>query len=279
MERHFSRSLRVSPKLGSSNIIRQFVVFGGFMKGVILAGGTGSRLFPLTRVTNKHLLPVYDKPMIYYPIQALVDAGIQDILIVTGGSSAGDFLRLLRNGKDFGLQQLNFAYQEGEGGIADALRLAEYFARGEKICVILGDNIIEGSIREAKENFDRQPSGAKILLKKVHDPERFGVPVFEGDKIVKIEEKPKAPKSDFAVIGIYFYDWTVFNRVRTLKPSARNEFEITDVNNSYIAEGQLTHDVIDGWWTDAGTFESLWNASNLLRKKQVAAGVKVGVGE
>jgi glucose-1-phosphate thymidylyltransferase len=249
------------------------------MKGVILAGGTGSRLFPLTRVTNKHLLPVYDKPMIYYPIQALVDAGIQDILIVTGGSSAGDFLRLLRNGKDFGLQQLNFAYQEGEGGIADALRLAEYFARGEKICVILGDNIIEGSIREAKENFDRQPSGAKILLKKVHDPERFGVPVFEGDKVVKIEEKPKAPKSDFAVIGIYFYDWTVFNRVRTLKPSARNEFEITDVNNSYIAEGQLTHDVIDGWWTDAGTFESLWNASNLLREKQVAAGVKVGVGE
>jgi glucose-1-phosphate thymidylyltransferase len=249
------------------------------MKGVILAGGTGSRLFPLTRVTNKHLLPVYDKPMIYYPIQALVDAGIQDILIVTGGSSAGDFLRLLRNGKDFGLQQLNFAYQEGEGGIADALRLAEYFARGEKICVILGDNIIEGSIREAKENFDRQPSGAKILLKKVHDPERFGVPVFEGDKIVKIEEKPKAPKSDFAVIGIYFYDSTVFNRVRTLKPSARNEFEITDVNNSYIAEGQLTHDVIDGWWTDAGTFESLWKASNLLREKQVAAGVKVGAGE
>jgi glucose-1-phosphate thymidylyltransferase len=249
------------------------------MKGIILAGGTGSRLFPLTRVTNKHLLPVYDKPMIYYPIQALVDAGIQDILIVTGGSSAGDFLRLLRNGKDFGLQQLNFAYQEGEGGIADALRLAEYFARGEKICVVLGDNIIEGSIRAAKENFDRQPGGAKILLKKVHDPERFGVPVFDGDKIVKIEEKPKAPKSDFAVIGIYFYDWTVFNRVRTLKPSARNEFEITDVNNLYLAEGQLTHDIIDGWWTDAGTFESLWKASNLVRDKQVAAGVAVGAGE
>lgn len=248
------------------------------MKGVILAGGTGSRLFPLTRVTNKHLLPVYDKPMIYYPIQTLVDAGIRDILIVTGGSSAGDFLRLLRNGKDFGLQQLNFAYQEGEGGIADALRLAEYFTKGEKICVVLGDNIIEGSIREAKENFDRQPSGAKILLKKVHDPERFGVPVFEGNKIVKIEEKPKHPRSDFAVIGIYFYDWTVFNRVRTLKPSARNEFEITDVNNSYLAEGQLTHDVIDGWWTDAGTFESLWKASNLVRDKQ-AAGVAVGAGE
>ena len=249
------------------------------MKGVILAGGTGSRLFPLTRVTNKHLLPVYDKPMIYYPIQTLVDAGIHDILIVTGGSSAGDFLRLLRNGKDFGLQQLNFAYQEGEGGIADALRLAEYFVRGEKLCVILGDNIIEGSIRQAKENFDRQASGAKILLKKVHDPERFGVPVFDGNKIIKIEEKPKQPKSDFAVIGIYFYDWTVFNRVRTLKPSARNEFEITDVNNSYLAEGQLTHDIVDGWWTDAGTFESLWKASNLVRDKQVAAGVAVGAGE
>ena len=249
------------------------------MKGVILAGGTGSRLFPLTRVTNKHLLPVYDKPMIYYPVQTLVDAGIHDILIVTGGSSAGDFLRLLRNGKDFGLQQLNFAYQEGEGGIADALRLAEYFARGEKICVVLGDNIIEGSIREAKESFDRQPSGAKILLKKVHDPERFGVPAFDGDRIVRIEEKPKQPKSDFAVIGIYFYDSTVFNRVRTLKPSARNEFEITDVNNSYLAEGQLTHNIIDGWWTDAGTFESLWKASNLVRDQRVAAGVAVGAGE
>jgi glucose-1-phosphate thymidylyltransferase len=249
------------------------------MKGVILAGGTGSRLFPLTRVTNKHLLPVYDKPMIYYPIQTMVDAGIQDIMIVTGGSSAGDFLRLLRNGKDFGLQQLNFAYQEGEGGIADALRLAEYFAKGEKICVILGDNLIEGSIREAKEKFDTQPSGAKILLKKVQDPERFGVPVFEGEKIVRIEEKPKAPKSDYAVIGIYFYDWTVFNRVRTLKPSARNEFEITDVNNAYLAEGQLTHDVIDGWWTDAGTFESLWKASNLVHDKQAQTLTAVGAGK
>lgn len=249
------------------------------MKGVILAGGTGSRLFPLTRVTNKHLLPVYDKPMIYYPIQTLVDAGITDIMIVTGGNSAGDFLKLLRNGKDFGLQQVSFAYQEGEGGIADALRLTEVFARGEKICVILGDNIIEGSIREAKENFDRQATGAKILLKKVHDPERFGVPVFDADKIINIEEKPKQPKSNFAVIGIYFYDWTVYNRVRTLKPSARNEFEITDVNNSYLAEGQLTYDVIDGWWTDAGTFESLWKASNLVREKRVAQGMTVGAGE
>src|SRR5713226_7717916 len=156
------------------------------MKGIILAGGTGSRLHPLTRVTNKHLLPVYDKPMIYYPLQTLVDAGIRDILIVTGGSSAGDFLRLLRNGKDFGLQQLNFAYQEGEGGIADALRLAEYFARGEKICVVLGDNIIEGSIRSAKQKFEKSECGAMILLKEVADPERFGVPVLEDGRILRI---------------------------------------------------------------------------------------------
>jgi glucose-1-phosphate thymidylyltransferase len=236
------------------------------MKGVILAGGTGSRLHPLTRVTNKHLLPVYDKPMIYYPLQTLIDAGIQDILIVTGGNSAGDFLRLLRNGKDFGLQQLNFAYQEGEGGIADALRLAEYFTRGEKLCVILGDNIIEGSIRKAKEKFESQKRGAKILLKEVPDPERFGVPVFNNDKIVRIEEKPKKPASPYAVIGIYFYDSTVFDRVRTLKPSQRSEYEITDVNNSYLAEGQLDHGFLDGWWTDAGTFESLWRASNLVRE-------------
>ena len=238
------------------------------MKGVILAGGTGSRLAPLTRVTNKHLLPVYDKPMIYYPIQTLVDAGIRDILIVTGGSnSAGDFLRLLKNGKDFGLQQLNFAYQEGEGGIADALRLAEYFARGESICVVLGDNLIEGDVRRAKEGFDRQALGAKILLKEVPDPERFGVPALENGRIVRIDEKPKQPASSYAVIGIYFYDWTVFNRIRNLKPSGRGEYEITDINNSYLADGTLTHDVLDGWWTDAGTFESLWQATNLVREK------------
>lgn len=240
------------------------------MKGVILAGGTGSRLHPLTRVTNKHLLPIYDKPMIYYPIETLVDAGIHDILIVTGGNSAGEFLRLLRNGKDFGLQQLGFAYQEGEGGIADALRLAEHFARGEKICVVLGDNIIEGSVRTAKEKFEKQERGAKILLKEVPDPERFGVPVLEDGKIVRIEEKPQQPSSRYAVIGIYFYDWTVFNRIRTLKPSARKEYEITDVNNSYLTEGCLTHDILEGWWTDAGTFESLWRASNLVRGKSHA---------
>lgn len=237
------------------------------MKGVVLAGGTGSRLFPLTRVTNKHLLPVYDKPMIYYPLQTLVDAGIDDILIVTGGSSAGDFLRLLRNGKDFGLQRLNFAYQEGEGGIADALRLAESFASEHSVCVVLGDNIIEGSIHEARQKFDRQQHGAKVLLKEVSDPERFGVPVFEGGKIVRIEEKPKTPASSYAVTGIYFYDATVFDRIRTLKPSGRSEYEITDVNNSYLRDGQLTYDILDGWWTDAGTFESLWRAGNLAREK------------
>ncbi len=237
------------------------------MKGVVLAGGTGLRLYPLTRVTNKHLLPVYDRPMIYYPLQTLVDVGIRDILIVTGGNSAGDFLRLLRNGKDFGLQQLNFAYQEGEGGIADALRLAEYFARGEKICVILGDNIIEGSIRKAKDKFEKQERGAMILLKEVPDPERFGVPIFDDGRIIRIEEKPKVPESPYAVIGVYFYDWTVFNRIRTLKPSARDEYEITDVNNSYLAEGQLTYEILEGWWTDAGTFDSLWCASSLVREK------------
>ena len=241
------------------------------MKGVVLAGGTGSRLYPLTRVTNKHLLPVYDKPMLYYPVQTLVDAGIHDILIVTGGNSAGDFLRLLRNGKDFGLKQLSFAYQEGEGGIADALRLAEHFAAGEKICVVLGDNILEKSVHGAREKFERQQDGALILLKEVLDPERFGVPVFEGKRIVRIEEKPRVPASPYAVIGVYFYDGTVFERVRTLKPSGRGEFEITDVNNSYLSEGQLSYDIIEGGWTDAGTFESLWRATKMVREKVLLA--------
>jgi glucose-1-phosphate thymidylyltransferase len=236
------------------------------MKGVVLAGGTGSRLSPLTRVTNKHLLPVYDRPMIYYPLQTLVQAGIDDILIVTGGTSAGDFLRLLRNGKDFGLHQLNFAYQEGEGGIADALRLAEPFVRGDKVCVVLGDNIIEGSVLEARKKFDKQEKGAKILLKEVPDPERFGVPVFDQGKIIRIEEKPRTPASPYAVVGIYFYDGTIFERIRGLKPSDREEYEITDVNNSYLADGHLTHEILEGWWTDAGTFESLWRASNLVRE-------------
>jgi glucose-1-phosphate thymidylyltransferase len=237
------------------------------MKGIILAGGIGSRLYPLTRVTNKHLLPVYDKPMIFYPIQTLVDAGVRDILIVTGGQNAGDFLRLLQNGKEFGLQQLSFAYQESEAGIADALRLAEPFVKGEKICVVLGDNIIERDIGEAAQTFAQQRKGAMVLLKEVPDPERFGVPVFEGERIVRIEEKPLHPKSPYAVTGIYFYDGTVFDRIRRLKPSGRKEYEITDVNNSYVAEGTLTYSVMQGWWTDAGTLESLWRASNLVREK------------
>ncbi len=237
------------------------------MKGIVLAGGIGSRLYPLTRVTNKHLLPVYDKPMIFYPLQTLVDAGIRDILIVTGGQNAGDFLRLLQNGKEFGLQQLSFAYQEGEGGIADALRLAEPWAKGDKICVVLGDNIIESDVRDAANSFDQQDKGAMVMLKEVPDPERFGVPVIENGCIVRIEEKPKKPLSSYAVIGIYFYDGTVFDRIRGLKPSGRGEYEITDINNSYIAEGTLRHTLLEGWWTDAGTFESLWHASNMVREK------------
>jgi glucose-1-phosphate thymidylyltransferase len=234
------------------------------MKGVILAGGTGSRLFPLTKVTNKHLLPVYNAPMIYYPLWTLVNAGIQQILVVTGGRNAGDFLRLLSNGKEFGLKHLNYAYQEGEGGIADALRLAENFAEGEKICVILGDNILQGSIKPAVDNFQRQPRGAHIMLKEVANPERFGVPVFERDRITRIEEKPARPASPFAVTGVYFYDSTVFAKANQLKPSSRGELEITDVNNAYLQEATLTYSILDGWWTDAGTFESLRTATNLV---------------
>jgi glucose-1-phosphate thymidylyltransferase len=211
------------------------------MKGIILAGGLGTRLYPLTKITNKHLLPIHDKPMIYYPLQTLVNAGIRDILIVTGGNNAGDFLRLLGNGKEFGLQHINYTYQEGEGGIAAALFLAEYFSDQEK-----------------------QENGAKILLKEVPDPQRFGVPEIKGDKIIRIEEKPAAPRSKLAVIGIYMYDAAVFDIIRTLKPSGRGELEITDVNNEYIRRGNLTYEILEGWWTDAGTFESLLRASNLV---------------
>ncbi len=234
------------------------------MKGIILAGGLGTRLYPLTKVTNKHLLPVYDKPMIYYPIQTLINAGIDDILIVTGGNSAGDFLKLLGNGKEFGLRHINYTYQEGEGGIAEALRLAEFFAAGEKICVVLGDNIIEKNIRMAVEGFRKQKGGAKILLKEVPDPHRFGVAEVKGDRIVSVEEKPKEPRSNFAVIGIYLYDAAVFDIIKTLRPSGRGELEITDVNNRYIEEGWMTWDVLEGWWTDAGTFESLLRANLLV---------------
>jgi glucose-1-phosphate thymidylyltransferase len=234
------------------------------MKGVVLAGGIGSRLNPLTRVTNKHLLPIHDKPMIYYPIQTLVNAGIHEILLVTGGRNAGEFLRLLGNGRDFGLKHINYTYQEGEGGIADALSLAEYFAGDEAVCVILGDNIIENNICDAVENFRRQEGGAKILLKEVADANRFGVAEVRGDRVVGIQEKPQVPKSNYAVIGIYLYDKSVFQKIRRLKPSGRGEMEITDVNNFFVEEGTLTYEVLDGWWTDAGTFDSLLRANNLV---------------
>ena len=235
------------------------------MKGIVLAGGTGSRLYPLTKITNKHLLPIYDRPMIYYPIQTLVDAGIRDILIVTGGRNSGDFLRLLANGKEFGLKHINYTYQEGEGGIADALALAEHFSDGQKVCVILGDNIIEGSIRAAVDKFQQQAKGAHILLKEVHDAERFGVAEVVGGRIASIEEKPRHPKSNHAVTGIYMYDSTVFEKIKTLVPSHRGELEITDVNNAYIREGAMTFSFLDGWWTDAGTFDSLMRAANLVQ--------------
>ncbi|HEY0081461.1 MAG TPA: sugar phosphate nucleotidyltransferase, partial [Pyrinomonadaceae bacterium] len=210
------------------------------MKGIVLAGGLGSRLMPLTAVTNKHLLPVYNQPMVYYPIQTLVNAGIRDIMIVTGGNSAGDFLKLLKNGKAFGLKHLNYTYQEGEGGIAAALSLCEDFADGAPVCIVLGDNIIEGNIVQAVRAYRHQGSGAKILLKKVSDPERFGVPELQDSRVVRIEEKPREPKSDYAVIGVYMYDAEVFEIIKTLKPSERGELEITDVNNAYIKRGEMT---------------------------------------
>ena len=234
------------------------------MKGVILAGGLGSRLDPLTRVTNKHLLPVYDKPMIYYPIKTLVNAGIVDILIVTGGRDAGDFLQLLGNGNEFGLKHINYTYQEGEGGIAEALGLAEHFADKQKICVVLGDNIIERNICNAVEHFRRQEHGARLLLKEVSDAKRFGVAEIKEDCVVGIEEKPLSPRSRFAVTGIYMYDYTVFKKIRTLSPSGRGELEITDVNNLYIQEKTLTFSKLEGWWSDAGTIGSLLRASQMV---------------
>jgi glucose-1-phosphate thymidylyltransferase len=234
------------------------------VKGIILAGGLGSRLRPLTKVTNKHLLPIYDKPMIYYPIETLCKAGIKDIMIVTGGNSAGDFLRLLGNGSEFGLKDIFYTYQEGEGGIADALKLCEHFAEGQRTVVILGDNIVQDDITPYVRKFEEQNSGARILLKEVDDPERFGCPELDGERIVRIEEKPATPKSRFAVTGIYMYDRRVFDFCKRLKPSARGELEITDVNNAYIKEGDLYYDTLEGWWTDAGQFESLFRATQLV---------------
>ena len=238
------------------------------MKGVILAGGLGTRLMPCTKVTNKHLLPVYDKPMIYYPLKTLINAGLEDIMIVTGGNNAGDFLRLLGNGRKFGIKDISYTYQEGEGGIADALKLAEDFADNDKLAVMLGDNVIENDISDAVKEFEKQEKGARIFLKEVDNPERFGVAEIKDGTVINIAEKPKKPVSNYAVVGIYMYDSDVFDIIRMLKPSDRGELEITDVNNEYIRRGIMTYSILDGWWTDAGTsFESLFRASRLVRKE------------
>jgi len=244
------------------------------MKGVILAGGLGTRLFPLTKVTNKHLLPVYDRPMIYYPIQTLVASGVSDILLVTGGNSAGDFLKLLGNGKDFGLKHINYTYQEGEGGIADALSLAEHFAAGDPILVMLGDNILQHPIRSAVEEFRRRPAGAQIFLSRVEHPEWYGVVELDGDRVVRIIEKPREPKSNLVAIGVYMYDNSVFEFIRRIEPSARGELEITDVNNMYIQRGQMRYQIIEGWWADAGESFEVYLKANLLAAS--LQGVKTG---
>jgi glucose-1-phosphate thymidylyltransferase len=233
------------------------------LRGIVLAGGTGSRLLPLTKVTNKHLLPVGKKPMIFYPIEKLTSIGIEEILIVTGLEHMGDVVNLLGSGKDFGCR-FTYKVQDQAGGIAQALALAENFAQGQPIVVILGDNIFEGSLKKNAEKFIAQKEGARILLKKVSNPQRFGVALVEDNKVIAIEEKPKEPKSDYAVTGIYFYDASVFDIIRTLKPSDRGEFEITHVNETYIQKGKLAYDVLEGWWTDAGTFESLNRANELV---------------
>ena len=251
------------------------------MKGVILAGGLGTRLQPMTRVTNKHLLPVYDRPMIYYPLQQMVSAGLTEILLVTGGNSAGDFLKLLGTGREFGLKHLHYTYQEGEGGIAEALGLAEDFADGEPLCVILGDNLFQESIAPHVEAYRAQGKGAMVLLKEVEDAQRFGVVEMENGRIIRIIEKPAEPPTNLAVTGCYFFDGGVFEIVRGLEPSARGELEITDVNNAYIVRGEMAHRVLEGWWTDAGTIPSLYRAAQMVAEEEgnpvlrsVAAGGK-----
>ncbi|MBL7199515.1 MAG: NTP transferase domain-containing protein [Anaerolineae bacterium] len=239
------------------------------MKGVILAGGLGSRLRPLTSITNKHLLPVYNKPMIYYPIQMLVDAGIKDILIVTGGTSAGDFLRLIGNGEEFGLSRIHYAYQKGEGGIAEALGLAQDFVGGDKMIVALGDNILQKGIRDAVEAFARQQRGSRIFLKRVDHPWEYGIADFEGSKILRIIEKPQDPPSDLAVIGVYMYPTDVFDIIGQLERSARGELEITDVNNAYIERGEMEYQIIEGWWLDAGeSHEALLQANLIVAREE-----------
>jgi glucose-1-phosphate thymidylyltransferase len=234
------------------------------MKGVILAGGLGTRLYPLTKITNKHLLPVYSKPMIYYPVESLVLAGVTDIMIVTGGNSAGDFIRLLENGEEFGLKRLHYAYQKGEGGIAAALNLAREFVKDDKLCVILGDNILERCIGRAVQDFQKQAGGAKVFLKEVTNPQAYGIAEIEGGRITRIVEKPKQPRSNLAVIGVYMYGPDVFDVIPKLKPSARGELEITDVNNYYVDNRTMTYQVIDGWWADAGESVDSWIEANQL---------------
>jgi glucose-1-phosphate thymidylyltransferase len=237
------------------------------MKGLVLAGGLGTRLHPLTKITNKHLLPVYDRPMIFYPLETLINAGIKDIMIVTGGNNAGDFLRLLGNGKEFGLKHLHYTYQQKEGGIAEALALAEHFTEGERIVVILGDNIIEWNIVKAVTEFKGQKRGAKIMIRRVKNPKDYGVAELKGNKIVKIVEKPKKPKSSYVVLGIYMYDNQVFDIIKTLKPSKRGELEITDVNNAYIKKDNLTYSILKGYWADAGaSIDALLEANNFVAK-------------
>lgn len=239
------------------------------MKGIILAGGLGTRLYPLTKITNKHLLPVYNRPMIHWPILSLIEADVSEIMIVTGGNFAGNFLQLLGNGREFGLNGFHYTYQEGEGGIAEALSLAEHFVDRDRCAVVLGDNILEKSIKPYVDAFRAQEKGARIVLKEVHDPQRFGVAEIDGDgRISRIVEKPKEPKSNYAVTGVYMYDDMVWDVVKTLKPSDRGELEITDVNNAYLKAGTLEHSVMDGWWTDAGTFDSLIRASNLVKERE-----------
>ena len=251
------------------------------MKGVVLAGGLGTRLLPMTRVTNKHLLPVYDRPMICYPIQQLVSCGIEDILVVTGGDNAGDFLKLLGDGEKFGIKNLDYAYQDGEGGIAEALGLAKDFSAGDPLVVLLGDNLFQDSLEQAIELYS-QGAGAMVLLKEVEDPERFGVAMLENGRVVKIVEKPSIPPSKFAVTGCYFFDFRVFEIIGGLEPSARGELEITDVNNKYVEWGEMRHHVLDGWWTDAGTVDSLVRASELVEEdcdNPVLRGNKCGAGQ
>ncbi len=242
------------------------------MKGIVLAGGTGSRLFPLTKVTNKHLLPVGQYPMIYHPIFKMKNAGIREILIVTGKDHMGDVVNLLGSGYDFGME-FTYRVQDQPGGIAQALGLAEQFVGSNLCTVILGDNIFDDEITDSVKDFIAQGKGAKILLKQVEDPQRYGVAELQGSNILSIEEKPQAPKSNYCVTGIYMYDSRVFNIIKTLKPSGRGEMEITDVNNAYIAEGSLTYGILNGWWTDAGTFESL------LKANELANGVRLDNGE